>query len=155
VTDNSPVLTIEDPALLRLYSYWNQKRGARPCPARRDIEPLDLGYILGWIMLVDVEYAPLRFRFRLYGSNLVNEMKYDMTGRDLSEHPQPVHRAHIDQEWREVVERQEPTYGTFNGTVGGRRLQFQALRLPLSANGRVIDMLMVAVRNLEADPIDR
>lgn len=149
---NSALLSLEDPSLVRLYAYWNEKRGARPFPSRRDIDPLDLGYILGWLILVDVGYEPLRFRFRLYGSNLVDQMRIDMTGQDLSEHPGPEYRNYIEQQWRNTVEKQHPTYSSFEGWLDDRRLRVAALRLPLSSDGRVIDMLLVAIRGLDLQP---
>src|SRR5579885_2176177 len=54
---------LEDQRLVRLYRYWDAKRQGRPYPARRDIDPLDFPYVLGQMMLIDVAYDPLRFRF--------------------------------------------------------------------------------------------
>ena len=52
--------SITDESLRRLYLYLDEKRGARAFPARRDIDPLDFPYLLGWILLLDVSHAPLR-----------------------------------------------------------------------------------------------
>jgi PAS domain len=50
-----------DPLLQRLYDYWDEKRRARAMPSRADIDPLEMAFILGYVSLVDVLYAPLRF----------------------------------------------------------------------------------------------
>ena len=54
-----------DEALKRLYCYWTERRGAKRYPSRDDIDPLDLGYALGRVSLVDVLENPRRYRYRL------------------------------------------------------------------------------------------
>jgi hypothetical protein len=54
-------------------------------PARSDIDPLDLKGVLGWILLIDVEWTPLRFRFRLIGQEIVAIRGQDHTGRYIDE----------------------------------------------------------------------
>jgi hypothetical protein len=56
------------PDLAEALDYWEQKRGARFAPARADIEPLDMVQALQRIMLADVTYDPLEFRYRLSGT---------------------------------------------------------------------------------------
>jgi hypothetical protein len=140
---------IEDPALARLHAYWKAKRGTREFPARADIDPLDLGFILGWLILVDVSYDPLRFHLRLYGSHLVERMGMDLTGKDLTDHPCVEFRTQIAEQWREVIESRHPTHASVDGWVDERRVRYGSLRLPLSSDGRVIDKLLVAVLHLD------
>jgi len=141
-------IAIDDPALTRLYAYWNGKRAGRRFPARRDIQPLEFAYLLGWVMLIDVAYRPLSFHFRLYGTELANNMRFDLTGKDLAEHPDPEFRNRTARVWAEVVDTGEPTCGTYDGWVDGRLLRYEALRLPLSSDGETVDMLLVAVQHL-------
>ena len=55
-------------------------------PTRADLDPIDFRYALGYVVLVDVERHPLRFRFRLYGSGLVNYFgDGDYTGKYADE----------------------------------------------------------------------
>ncbi len=140
-------LSTDDDAIQRLYAYWNAKRGSRRWPARRDIDPLDFGYILGWIILADVTYDPLRFYIRLYGSEIARRAGFDVTGTYLDEHPQPEFRGYVEKAWRDTVERREMTHGFFDRWVDDRRLRFETLRLPLSSDGETIDMLLIATRH--------
>lgn len=142
-------VAIQDPALARLYAYWNAKRGAREFPSRADIDPLDLGYVLGCLMLVDVAYDPIRFRLRLYGTNLADRMGFDLTGRGLGEHPCAEFRTKVAQKWRETVETRQPTHAKVDAWMDDRRLSYESLRLPLSSDGALIDMLLVAVVHLD------
>jgi hypothetical protein len=135
--------TIEDGRLRRLYGYWNEKRRGRRFPARRDIDPLDFPYVLGQMMLIDVSYDPLQFRFRLYGSELVDRMGFDMTGLILDKHPLPEFRDFLERGWREVIDTGRPVHVFFNRLIDDRQRRFESLRLPLSSDGVKIDMLMV------------
>jgi hypothetical protein len=135
---------IKDERLRRLYQYWNDKRGARRFPARRDIDPLDFAYVLGHVMLIDVTHDPLRFRFRLYGSALLDRNNaVDMTGKYLDEHARPEFRAYLRDEWADTVERGSPTHGFFDRMIDDELRKFEVLRLPLSADGTTVDMLLV------------
>jgi hypothetical protein len=141
---------IQDERLRRLYLYWTEKRGTRRYPARRDIDPLDFAYVLGYIMLIDVTHDPLRFRFRLYGSALLDRTNaVDMTGKDLEEHARPEFRAYLHNEWAGTIARGAPTHGFFDRLIDEELRKFEVLRLPFSSDGTAIDMLLVcAVFNL-------
>jgi hypothetical protein len=55
-------------------------------PSRADIDPLDLRFAIGNLILVDaIEAEPLRFRVRLHGTNLSERMDFDLTGKMLDE----------------------------------------------------------------------
>lgn len=41
-----PVDRIEDPGLVRLLAYWDSKRQGRCCPARADIDPVEIKELL-------------------------------------------------------------------------------------------------------------
>jgi len=137
--------SITDESLRRLYLYWDEKRGARPFPARRDIDPLDFRYLLGWILLLDVSHAPLRFNYRIYGTEIGLQEGLELTGKSLDEHPRPETRRELETAWRQVVETGVPVYEVYERETVGSLRNFEALRLPMSSDGRVIDMLLVAV----------
>jgi hypothetical protein len=70
----------------RLHEYWGAKAGAPGAvPQRRDIDPTELPDLLPNLMLVDVEYNPLRFRYRLVGTRVVDFSYHDFTGTYLDE----------------------------------------------------------------------
>ncbi len=149
--DNSglPAIETDDDAIARLYAYWAGKRRGRAFPSRVDIDPMEFAYILGWVILVDVLRDPLRFKFRIYGSELVNRMGFDLTGKYLSDHPSAEFRAHVEQQWGQVIDRGAAAHSRFDRWVDGRHMRFESLRLPLSSDGATIDMMLVAVRHLD------
>src|SRR5437763_2141752 len=83
---------IVDERLSRLYAYWLKRKGSRRYPARRDLDPVDLRYVLGHLLLIDVLREPLRFRVRLHGAEMTARAHYDLTGKFLDELPDPAYR---------------------------------------------------------------
>jgi len=73
------------PLLRDLYEYWHGKKGDRKMPSRPDICPTEIIDLLPKILLIDVTYEPLRFRFRLIGTDVVSIMGQDVTGKYLDE----------------------------------------------------------------------
>jgi len=62
---------IEDADLLRLFDYWRQNRRGRLMPCLGDIDPLDIGWALSRIYLLD--YKPGDgFVYRLAGDNVAS-----------------------------------------------------------------------------------
>ncbi|MGH7088475.1 MAG: PAS domain-containing protein [Stellaceae bacterium] len=136
---------IRTPLLQRLQDDWERRRRGREFPARADFDVLDMKYAMGNLTIVEVAYDPLRFRFRLHGSRISQRVGYDMTGKDIEALPPalaPLVRRHFEavvEERRPIVEvreRQIADEGVFDSEV---------LALPLSRDGRTIDMLMVGV----------
>ncbi len=80
--------TITNLRLRRLYAYWNERRGSRRFPARADIDPLDLTFLMGNMILIDViEGDPPGFFIRLHGTNLAQRAGYELTGKMLNDLP--------------------------------------------------------------------
>jgi len=134
-----------EPRLRRLYAYWCERRQGRRFPARRDLDPLDFRYVLGHVMLIDVLREPLRFRFRLHGSEIVNRVRYDLTGKLLDELPDREYRAYALERCRGLVETGEPLHTAQDRELDGRIHRYEALWLPLSDDGARVTMLMCAL----------
>jgi hypothetical protein len=136
---------VESPTLRRFFQYYLDKRGDRPFPARSDLDPLDFPYALGDITLVDVHYDPLNFSFRLDGSRHVERFGFDLTGRSLDEFPYPEMRKAIFDSYHDIVEHREPRRYFRDLESGGRWFRYETLLLPLSKDGKRIDMIVSAI----------
>ena len=139
---------IEDSRLQRLAAYWDGRRAGRAMPARADIDPLDIPYVLGNIALVEVRRGGprLAFRFRLFGVNLVEDMGFDPTGEDLDLYRRPEMREMLRASYTEVAEAGRPFRRRRHAYVmDGRLFENESLLLPLGEDGRQADMLLVAV----------
>src|ERR1043165_4802710 len=83
---------VASPLLRRFHAYWTEKRGERAMPAYRDFDPLEFAWALGKVSLIDVEREPLRFRYRLVGSEHVARLGIDMTGKLVDDFASPAIR---------------------------------------------------------------
>lgn len=70
-----------DGRLDRLYRYWWIKRAGRLAPHRADLNPADIPDLLPIVHLIDVGWSPLSFRHRLVGTELVERLERDVTGK--------------------------------------------------------------------------
>ena len=132
-----------------LYEYWDQARGERSMPARAVIDPLKIPRdILANIFLLEVHYAPLRFRYRLIGTAVVEMLGEDWTGKFVDE----LNKANpkVAAQYVETVDKREPTeflneYSKLIPTHRGTRLmRYRRLLLPFSEDDEIVDMLMGA-----------
>ena len=147
---NIPALPegIEDPRLQRLAAYWDSRRGNRAMPARADIDPIDIPYILGNLALVEIRRGGprLAFRFRLFGTHLVEDMGFDPTGQDLDLYRRPEMREILRASYTEVAEAGRPFRRRRHAyLMDGRLFENESLLLPLGKDDQVADMLLVAV----------
>ena len=140
-----PAAGIRDPRLARLYAYWLDRKGSRRFPARRDLDPIDLRYILGHLLLIDVVPGPRRFRVRLHGSEITARVHYDLTGKFLDELPDPVYRDYVLRRCGGLVASGEPLVIRRDRSIDGRLRPYEALWLPFSEDGANVTMLVCAL----------
>jgi hypothetical protein len=139
-----PTDRFDDPRLGRMLSMWNAKRGDRAMPSRADFDPLDLREHLGWIVLVDVEGYPPRFRYRLIGTRIVDLVGRDVTGAYFDEIYAPEVEATATMSYRDILETKTPNRVTARMEHADKGyLTFEAIDLPLSSDGETVDMILV------------
>jgi hypothetical protein len=134
-----------DERLSGLIGYWATKRQGRRFPARADFDPLDLRPLLGYLLMVDVVRGPednLRFRYRLFGSEFVFYHGADLTGRWLDEIANTGFRDELLALYRAVVTEGELRTLSYDYMVGDLRRRFQAVLLPLSADGQTVNIVL-------------
>jgi hypothetical protein len=137
---------IKHPKLRQLYDYWDGRRGGRPLPSRGDIDPVDMRFAIGDVILADViEGDPLRFRIRLHGTNLSERTNFDLTGKMLDEMPAPEFRELVNRSFRKVVRTREPMHVIADRLLDGRMQRYEAILLPLSSDGGRVDRLMIGM----------
>jgi hypothetical protein len=142
----------KDERLLRLYRYWNDRRGSRQFPARGDIDPIDFPYALGRVSIVEVHRDPLRFRYRLVSTRLTQHLGYEMSSKYVDDIPEPAMRDFTRAFYKRALEHGAPLYESGAPRIERQQWQHETLVLPLASNGTEIDMLLI-YRNTER-PID-
>ena len=137
---------LNDLDLVCFFDYWAALCGDRPMPARKDIDPTQIRpAYLPDLMLIDVLHDPRRYRYRLVGTNVVQATGADRTGQfsdDVSFfQAYPI----VLQQYDRVVETRQPLYSVekFTNLENQTNYDVDRLLLPLSRNGRLVDMLLV------------
>lgn len=144
---------IKHPKLRQLYEYWDCKRGARPMPARSDLDPIDIRFIIGNVIMVDViEGTPPQFHIRLHGTNLSEQVGFDLTGKLLDAMPLPEFRELTRQSFAKVVQTKEPLHAHRDRTLDRRRRFYETLILPLSSDGERVDRILCGLLYDYLDP---
>ena len=136
---------IASPQLRKLYEWWCTHHIEGKLPSRRQIDPLDLKFLLGNLLIIDVSHHPLRFRFRLFGSELAARLRHDWSGKQLDTYPDVEFRQHLQKVWEEAVTVGRPIANTRRMILDGRSYRYDGLILPLSSDGEKVDALLVGV----------
>jgi hypothetical protein len=148
---------VDVPFLEELLALWRARRGERLMPARHDFDAVELMRFGGRIALIDVEYDPKRYRFRLIGSKMTEVLGRDCTGAYVDDLYDPAFYHTAVEPYEIVLRDRKPVTSHGNmKRMGKEFLRFQSLDLPLSRDGERVDMIMKGTEfaELEERPID-
>lgn len=136
-----------------IFDYWQSLAQARGGIAlRADLEPGRMKRRLPLVSLIAAEQgAPGGFRVRLAGTGLRDAFGGDLTGRALADFEKTSRLAYWLQALKRVVATGEPSQGVVSlEGLGKPHLVQNWLRLPLSSNGRDVDLIIGYDRFLPA-----
>lgn len=135
---------ITSPRIRRLHAYWQHQRSQRDglLPKRSDIAPEQIKDLLPNIMIVDVERDPLRFRYRLVGTRVVEYNGLEFTGCYLGEIGWP-EECDLIASYSAVVLDRRPVFGSLAwGLLSGAVGRSEFARLPLSEDGKTVSQIL-------------
>jgi hypothetical protein len=136
-------LAFADRNLAEIVAYWDCMRGDRAMPTLADLNPLDLVQHLGWIVLTDVSRAPMRFRYRLVGSEITRRLGRDSTGEYLDELYRAEQYEGLTTSMRWVVTHRRPMRAAGRLWVSPHEwLAFETVDVPLAADGMHINVIL-------------
>ncbi|MGO1119982.1 PAS domain-containing protein [Rhodovibrionaceae bacterium A322] len=129
---------LDDPRLLDLYRYWLEKKGARPGPARGDLDPpYELTRFLPYLFLLRRQEAVCdgqvpEFRYSLVGTNSVSVLGFDNTGQSLNCCQPPSVRTAFEETLLSLIQDPAPHYSKGCCVKSERELHwFKRLMVPL------------------------
>ena len=118
-----------------VFSYWNERRGGRPAPARADIDPVGIRHALGDTFLLSADFVD-QLRFRLAGTRICALFGREIKGEILSDLWSEKSRQAM-QDILSIVT--DETSGAVTGLTGraedGATLDLEMLLLPLARSG--------------------
>lgn len=128
-----------------IYDYWRSRCKNGGFPSRFDIEPEHITAHLPTVTLLEISSrasAP-RYKYRLAGTGYWPLFEEEIQGRYIDELPIGDRREYWHRILGKIVESRRPMAGvTRPGTpLGGHLAQFW-IRMPLSSDGKTIDMIL-------------
>jgi hypothetical protein len=139
-------LPAEDSVLHALLAFWERARGARPMPAKADVDPVRLGAkLLPHIMLI--ELVGERLRYRLCGTAVAEAAGADLAGKYVDElNPNPVYTRYIDGLYRRCIADGRPSYSESRYLAHASTVRRVTRRLicPLSLDGATVTQFISA-----------
>ena len=128
-----------------IYDYWSSLCRNGQLPSREDIEPHKLVRHLPMLTLMELheQNEAYRFQYRLVGTGHWDLFEDEIQGRYVDELPLGDRRDYWHRVLSGIVSKKRPTAGvTRPGTpFGSHKAQFW-IRLPLSRNGRDVDLIL-------------
>lgn len=138
-----PALRLTDKRLVDILRYWQDKRGDRLMPSRRDIDVLELKAHVGRLHFIEVEYEPFRLRYRLIGTDTTEALDRDMTGRYFDEIYPPDILADAEQAFLWIAENRKPLRQFGQAVYANKSAyMFEIINLPLSEDGVTVNMVL-------------
>lgn len=129
----------------QLLNIWRHARPRWRLPASESLDTLEvLNIARGRAHIVDTRAAdPAGYRFRLWGT--VNSYGGGHTNHTLAQMPAGLMREDALEDYWEVVTTGVPTYQLIHHVESGLPFSYARLLLPLAADGRRVDQLLVLI----------
>lgn len=120
----------------RLYQYWQDLRGDRPAPERRDIEPSAIKSLLSDVFILE-HTSGVDFTYRLAGSSLCAAYCRELKGRPFRRFWSKTDQEALDTMMLAIREEAAAAVIGYDGINGrGQRANFEMLLLPLRYGGQ-------------------
>jgi hypothetical protein len=133
------------PFVRRFYEYWLAVAPPGRLPGREHIKPEELVPLLPRIWMLDVFRDPLRFRYRLVGTEIVRSVHRELTGMWLDEaQPESVRNPILSDRYRFIAETGRPTWrrGPTHWHRDPMHRVIENCLLPLANDGVTVDKII-------------
>jgi hypothetical protein len=128
------------PKVKAILDYWLSIHPEHGLPGRQHFDPRDIPELLSNVWLIDVMQDPLRFRFRLFGTRIVEYAGEDNTGKWVDEQ-WPDFDADI---FEALIETRQPSWSRGPSLFRPEKdyYELERVRLPLAQDGETVDMIL-------------
>ena len=132
---------ITDPQLRLLHDLWQTHRDGAPAPRLADLDVFDSPHWLGHLSLLETIEDGLHFRYLIYRRALAAYYGRDLSGKTTRDLSAAVGNL-IRREYLQAYADQRPVLVERRRRVRGVSIMIAKLILPLSSDGRAIDLLL-------------
>ena len=133
------------PLACRLHDYWRSLAPSDRLPGRQHVAPEAIAPLWSRAWMLDVFRDPLRYRYRLCGTEMVRSLGREVTGQWLDEvHPALIANPQSRERFHFMVETGRATWrrGPPLWTHDPRHQMIENCIVPLAGNGRTVDMML-------------
>lgn len=133
------------PLARAFYDYWVSVSPPGRLPGRHHIAPEEVPQLWSRLWMLDVQRNPLRYRYRLCGTEMVRSLGREVTGAWLDEaHPQLIENAQSRERFRYMAETGQPTWrrGPPLWTRDPEHRLIETCLVPLAADGVTVDKIL-------------
>ncbi|MBO0765768.1 MAG: PAS domain-containing protein, partial [Hyphomicrobiaceae bacterium] len=128
-----------------LYAYWDGLRAGRIAPLRLEVDPSRIGSILPEIFLLE-RLDATTYCYRLAGTRLCEIFGSELRGTNLLDGWTTADRAELERALTRTCDEGAATHIVMEACAGAsRRVQLEALLLPLMHAGNAIERVLGAV----------
>ena len=127
----------------RLYDYWRSLVPPGRLPGRADLVPEDIAPLWSRTWMLDVFRDPLRYRYRLCGTEMVRSYGREVTGRWLDEvHPALIANPQSRERFRFMAETGRATWrrATPLWTLDPKQHMIETLIVPLAESSHIVSV---------------
>jgi hypothetical protein len=129
--------------MIRQMHRWRLIKRGNDIPDRGDFDPVEFETLLPNILIVDIEHAPFRVRYRVVGTRVVGATAFDITGR----YPDDLMPTEPEAPWLDLyartVQLRAPTLGTSTCTTTcGGLFTHDFAMFPLRNGGESVDQVL-------------
>jgi hypothetical protein len=133
------------PLVRAFYEYCVSISPPDRLPGRQHIAPEDVPSLWSRMWMLDVHRNPLRYRYRLCGTEMVRSLGREVTGAWLDEaHPQLIENPQSRERFRFIAETGQPTWrrGSPLWTRDPEHRIIETCIVPLAADGFTVDKIV-------------
>jgi hypothetical protein len=140
---------MKHPSARTLHAYWDRLRKGRSAPERAEIDPAEIGRLLGDVFLLENSDNP-RHAVRLAGTRLCALIGHEMRGRGFGAFFAAEDRPTLFGLMESVADGQIPAVVSVTGeTDDGRTIELEMVLLPLRHRGRTHARMLGAMFPLD------
>ncbi len=133
------------PLVRRFYEYWRDAAPPGRLPGRQHIAPEEIVPLLSRLWILDVFRDPLRFRYRLVGTDITRSVQRELTGQWLDEaQPELVRNVNLRDRYRFILETGQATWRR-GPTMWDRDPNHRVVEnclAPLATDGETVDKII-------------
>jgi len=133
------------PLARAFYDYWVSVSPPGRLPGRQHVAPEDVPQLWSRMWMLDIHRNPLRYRYRLCGTEMVRSLGREVTGAWLDEaHPQLIENPQSRERFRYMAEAGQATWrrGPPLWTRDPEHRVIETCLVPLAADGVTVDKVL-------------